>query len=69
MRLESDMRIYKIKFINGDTKRIPAKAEFLAMRHASQYGTVESCEETVSRWWHLIWVVLFGLGYYGAQML
>lgn len=22
-----------------------------------------------SRWWHLIWVALFGLGFYAGQML
>ena len=63
------MKIYKIKFINGDTKRIPAKTEFLAMRDASQYGTISSCKETVSRWWYLIYLVCFLIGYYGAQML
>lgn len=49
--------------------RVTAKTEFLARRYASQYGTVSSCEEAVSRWWHLIWVVLFGLGFYAGQML
>lgn len=49
--------------------RVTAKTEFLARRYARQYGTVSSCEKTVSRWWYLIWVVLFGLGFYGAQML
>ena len=63
------MRIYKIKFINGDTKRIPAKTEFLARQRASWYGDIASCEKTVSRWWHLIWVVVIGLGFYAGQML
>ena len=63
------MNKYKIKFINGGRMRVTAKTEFLARRCASQYSTVSSCEETVSRCWHLIWVVLFGLGLYGAQML
>ncbi|MGB3725019.1 MAG: hypothetical protein WA981_04570 [Glaciecola sp.] len=63
------MNKYKIKFINGGRMRVTAKTEFLARRYASQYGTVASCEKTVSRLWHLIWVVLFSLGYYGAQIL
>lgn len=63
------MNIYKIKFINGGKMRVTAKTEFLARRHASQYGTVARCEETVSRWWYLIYPVAFCLGLYGAQML
>ncbi|QDP48206.1 MAG: hypothetical protein Unbinned6437contig1000_60 [Prokaryotic dsDNA virus sp.] len=63
------MNICKIKFISGGKMRITAKTEFLAMRHASQYGTVASCEEAASRWWHLIWVVLIVLGFYAGQML
>lgn len=63
------MSIYKIKFINGGRMRVTAKTEFLARCNASHYGTVASCEKTVSRWWHLIWVVLFCLGFYAAQML
>ena len=60
---------YKIKFINGGRLRVTAKTEFLARRYARQYGTVASCEKTVSRWWYLIWPALFCLGFYGAQML
>lgn len=63
------MSKYKIKFINGGKMRVTAKTEFLARRYASQYGTVASCKETVSRWWHLIYPVAFLLGLYGAQML
>ncbi len=63
------MNIYKIKFINGDTKRIPAKTEFLARQRASWYGDIASCKETVPRWWYLIYLVCFLIGYYGAQML
>lgn len=63
------MNKYKIKFINGGKMRVTAKTEFLATRYASQYGTVSSCEETVSRWWYLIWVVLIALGFYAGQML
>lgn len=49
--------------------RVTAKTEFLARRYAGQYGTVSSCEKTVSRWWNLGWVVLFGLGFYAGQMI
>ena len=63
------MSTYKIKFINGGKMRVTAKTEFLAKLYASQYGTVASCEETVSRWWYLIYPVAFLLGVYGAKML
>ncbi len=63
------MAIYKVKFINGGKMRVTSKTEFLARLYASQYGTVASCEETVSRWWYLVWVVLIGLGFYAGQML
>lgn len=63
------MNKYKIKFINGGKMRVTAKTEFLARRYASQYGTVASCEETVSRWWYLIYAVCFLIGWFGARML
>lgn len=63
------MNIYKIKLISGGRMRVTAKTEFLARRYAGQYGTVASCEKTVSRWWHLGWVVLLAVGFYAGQII
>lgn len=66
------MNLYKVTFVNGSglrSMRVKAKNENLARRYARQYGVIASCEKTVSRWWYLIHLVAFGLGFYGAQML
>lgn len=66
------MNLYKVTFVTGSKKssmRVKAKNENLAWGYAKQYGLPSKVEATCSRLWHLIWPVLFCLGFYGAQML
>ncbi|YP_010660119.1 hypothetical protein PP590_gp36 [Pseudoalteromonas phage HS1] len=66
------MNLYKVTFVAGSKMRhirVKAKNENLAWWYAKQYGSPSKVEVVCSRWWYLIYVVAFGLGFYGAQML
>jgi len=66
------MNLYKVTFVSGSKPRsirIKDKNKNLAWGYAKQYGIPSKVEVTCSRWWYLIYVVAFGLGFYGAQML
>ena len=63
------MNLYKVTFVAGSknrSMRFKAKNRNLAWGYAKQYGIPSKVEAACSRWWHLVWVVLFGLGFYGA---
>ena len=69
---ENEMNLYKVTFLAGSglrSMRVKAKNENLARGYAKQYGLPSKVEAVCSRLWHLIWVALFGLGFYVAQVL
>ena len=66
------MNLYKVIFVAGSNiraMRVKAKNENLAWGYAKQYGLPSKVEATCSRWWYLIYLVLFCLGAYGVQTL
>lgn len=67
------MNTYKVVvFVEGGKNLVmtfEANSKADAARMASRYGTPRKVELVCSLWWNLIWVVLFGLGFYAGQML